>query len=121
MPPLRHAHPADRAASPQQLLVPRMPGVTGPGVTAFRAVVTGLVQGVGYRYWAARQAQRLGVAGWVRNLPGGEVEVLAQADAGTLDVFAALLAEGPRHARVAGVQREAWQVDPALAGFRISG
>ena len=86
---------------------------------AIRATVVGIVQGVGYRYWAARQARRLGITGWVRNLPGGEVEVLAQGAPAAVDAFAGALADGPSHARVTAVHRSAQAVDPALSGFRI--
>ena len=92
-----------------------------PGVSATRAVVTGLVQGVGYRYWTVRQAHRLGIVGWVRNRPGGAVEVLAQGRPEALEVFVALLAEGPAPAQVAAVDRQPAAADPALTGFQILG
>jgi len=40
--------------------------------------VRGVVQGVGFRWSCVREAERLGVAGWVRNLPTGEVEIVAE-------------------------------------------
>jgi acylphosphatase len=68
--------------------------------------VRGRVQGVGYRASAAYEARRLGLAGWVRNLPDGTVEAAARGDGAAVDAFVAWLAEGPRGARVTGVDVE---------------
>lgn len=70
---------------------------------AFLAVVHGRVQGVGFRYCAIHEANRLGVRGTVRNIAGGDVEVLAEADEAALALFAAWLKEGPAGARVRSV------------------
>jgi acylphosphatase len=72
-------------------------------VIARRAVVHGDVQGVGYRWWTAREAQRLGVRGWVTNRDDGTVEVHAEGDAASVDALVSALHEGPRWARVARV------------------
>ena len=48
------------------------------GLAAFHARISGSVQGVGFRYYACREAMRLGLSGWVRNLPDGDVEVMAR-------------------------------------------
>lgn len=64
------------------------------------AIVSGRVQGVGYRASTAHEAQRLGLVGWVRNLPDGSVELEAE---GPPDQVAALLGwcdRGPPAARV---------------------
>lgn len=82
--------------------------------------ISGRVQGVGYRYFVCRAATRLGIDGCVRNLPGGDVEVVA---CGTEEQLAALLAElrsGPQLARVRGVV-EAPAAWPAhRTGFNIA-
>ncbi len=70
---------------------------------ARRAVVHGDVQGVGYRWWTAREAARLGVSGWVANRDDGTVEVHAEGDPAAVDALVAGLYEGPRHARVTRV------------------
>jgi acylphosphatase len=87
-------------------------------VPAFRYTVTGRVQGVGYRYFALRQAEALGVTGFARNRPDGSVEVVAE---GSEDVLAQLeetLREGPAFCTVTGVEREA-VVPRGDSGFHI--
>lgn len=71
-----------------------------------RYTVTGEVQGVGFRWAAQGEADRLGVVGRVRNRRDGAVEILAQGDDGAMDAFAAWLERGPRAARVADVDVE---------------
>lgn len=58
-------------------------------MTRLTAVVSGQVQGVGFRYWVRQEAQSLGLAGWVANLPDGTVEVVAE---GPLETCESLLA-----------------------------
>jgi acylphosphatase len=65
--------------------------------------ITGRVQGVGYRYFAQEAAESLGVTGWVRNGWSREVEVEAQGDSATLDLFVGRLREGPALARVTDI------------------
>jgi len=83
-----------------------------------RFIITGRVQGVGYRYFACREAEALGVTGHVRNLPDGSVEVVAEADRERLEAFAGRLREGPPFGRVEGMERSAI---PAVGerGFHI--
>jgi acylphosphatase len=81
-------------------------------------VIQGRVQGVGFRYFVMREAQALGLAGWVRNLPDGCVEVLAAGEVGLVDALEGRLWHGPPHARVTAVEgREAEPV--AATGFRV--
>ncbi len=72
-------------------------------MTARRAVVQGRVQGVGFRYFAVRAARELGVAGWVRNLPDGSVETLAEGEAAAVERYLDKLRRGPSASRVDGV------------------
>jgi len=73
------------------------------GVIRRRLVVRGAVQGVGFRWACAEEAERLGVRGWVRNLPGGPVEVVAEGEPGAVDALVAWANEGPSFARVTAV------------------
>jgi acylphosphatase len=65
-----------------------------------RWVVSGRVQGVGYRVFAARAARSLGLSGGASNLDDGRVEVFAEGPQHALERLEALLHEGPRHGRV---------------------
>jgi len=85
-------------------------------VVAAHLVITGRVQGVGYRIWAKREARRLGLRGWVRNLSNGDVEALAIGDAAQIDAFVEACHTGPGMARVAGVRR-APAADDGTAAF----
>jgi acylphosphatase len=60
---------------------------------------------VGFRYSAQREAESLGLTGWVRNLPSGEVEGVAQGDPQALEDFMSWLGQGPSHAVVREVER----------------
>jgi acylphosphatase len=69
-----------------------------PQVITWEVVVTGHVQGVGYRYFAQAAAQSLGVTGWVRNeWDGGVRAVLQHADKGVLSRMVVALKHGPPH------------------------
>ncbi len=66
----------------------------------FRAVVTGAVQGVGYRAFARSTAMSLGIVCIARNLPDGSVEILAESSPDRLSKLKQALRAGPPHARV---------------------
>ncbi len=72
-------------------------------MTSRRAVVSGRVQGVGFRFFAERAARELGVRGWVRNLPDGSVETVAEGETDAVDRYLSRLATGPRSSRVDSV------------------
>ena len=63
-------------------------------------LISGKVQGVGFRNFTQRNARQLGVNGYAKNLPNGKVEVVAEGDKSQLDALIALLKRGPRFARV---------------------
>lgn len=83
---------------------------------ALRLRIEGRVQGVGYRRWAVETARRLGLTGWVRNLPDGAVEVLAVGYPAALEAMAEACAKGPAAAAVARVERYTAQDDGGV-GF----
>ena len=74
-------------------------------MAAYRYLVRGRVQGVGYRYFVLREAEGLGVTGFARNLPDGSVEVVAEGDDPLLATLEERLRKGPSFAKVAGVER----------------
>ena len=71
--------------------------------TGRRFLVTGRVQGVGYRAFAQHAARVTGVTGWARNLADGDVEVHANGSPSQLDDFEARLRQGPRWGEVRSV------------------
>jgi acylphosphatase len=80
-----------------------------------RYVVAGLVQGVGFRWYVARHARGLGLAGYARNLADGRVEVVASGgDGAALARLEELLRAGPAHARVDSVEVEDQADDPQI-------
>jgi acylphosphatase len=60
---------------------------------------------VGFRYFVARQAGRLGIRGYAANLPDGSVEVVAQGDFEALHLLETAIGRGPEHARVSKVEK----------------
>jgi len=66
--------------------------------------VEGAVQGVGFRWFVLREAHRLGLRGWVSNLPDGSVEVVADGAAAFLAELQRALARGPSAAQVSNVE-----------------
>lgn len=83
----------------------------------FKALVRGRVQGVGFRYSVEQVADGMGLLGWVRNLPSGEVECVAEGPKAKLEELAAYLREGPPAARVEAVDLEWEPPRGGLGGF----
>jgi acylphosphatase len=89
-------------------------------IIARRFLVRGRVQRVGFRYFAEEMARIEGINGFVRNLPDGRVEVLAEGDAESVVRFERAIRRGPTGARVDDVETES--LEPAgLVTFRIKG
>jgi acylphosphatase len=84
-----------------------------------RLRIEGRVQGVFFRASAAEMATQLGVTGWVRNLPDGSVEVLAEGDKKALDALTAWCRQGPPHARVARVQLQSEEFKDEFRNFNV--
>jgi acylphosphatase len=78
----------------------------GSDLARLRLLVHGRVQGVFFRQAAAEEARSLGLRGWVKNLPNGDVEMVAEGPRRELKILAAWANQGPRMARVTGVEEE---------------
>jgi acylphosphatase len=86
---------------------------------ARRYVITGRVQGVGFRWYTHDAAAREGIHGWVRNLADGSVEVVAEGEAEALFRFEAAVRRGPGGARVEDVAVEDHAPAQRTTGFEI--
>lgn len=91
-----------------------------PPLPAVRMVISGRVQGVSFRYFTRREAQRLGLVGQVRNLPSGEVEVRAQGEAEALELFRQRLRHGPPASRVDDIVESPLAAPEEWQGFEIT-
>jgi acylphosphatase len=91
-----------------------------PDLETRRYVVSGRVQGVGFRWFVEREAAQLGMTGWVRNCDNGDVEVLATGSADQHRGLRPRLQEGPRAARVDHVSESKAPLLTAHS-FRIEG
>ena len=76
-----------------------------------RLIIRGDVQAVGFRQWMVEQAQRLGVAGWVRNRSDGTVEALVAGDTAAVEELLRACRRGPRLAHVASIEEELVEPD----------
>jgi acylphosphatase len=88
-------------------------------IVARRYVITGRVQGVGFRYFTEAQAAGTGVHGWVRNLPDGSVEAFVEGERQAVDRVEAALRRGPAGARVEEVLVEDVPPTHRATGFSI--
>ena len=86
---------------------------------ARRYVISGRVQGVGFRFFTEAAAAREGVHGWVRNLPDGRVEIAAEGDAESVERFERQIQHGPPGARVSHVQRDEELPEGRQSGFSV--
>jgi acylphosphatase len=84
-------------------------------------LINGRVQGVGYRFFAERWANQLGICGYVKNLWDGNVEVYAIGTSASLEELKRHLADGPRSARVTGVEESDAPVEKRYNRFMIEG
>ncbi len=86
---------------------------------ARKFLVSGVVQGVGFRYFVQRAAARHQVHGYVKNLADGRVEAFAQGGAGSVESFGKDLATGPTFSRVEQVEEIVLDPDRTYSSFRI--
>jgi len=80
-------------------------------------LIRGRVQGVWFRESMRREAERLGVTGWVRNTPDGAVEAVVQGPAEAVDALIEWTRSGPPMARVDGIEIEASETHDQLNEF----
>jgi acylphosphatase len=90
-------------------------------VERLHGVVLGDVQGVGFRYFLMREAQRLGLRGWVRNRDDGTVEFVAEGSRADLELLKQAAAQGPRLGRVDRVDAQWSAAVGNLDGFDLTG
>ncbi len=86
---------------------------------ARKFVLTGLVQGVGFRYFTQRVAARYQVRGYVRNLDDGRLEAFAQGPANSVEAFKHDLIAGPQFSRVEDVEETVLEPIKEYSAFRI--
>jgi acylphosphatase len=82
-----------------------------------RLVISGRVQGVGFRIWIVEHARELGLSGWVRNRLDGSVEALVAGDIAAVEEFLRLCRRGPRMAEVVSIEEDLAD-PPEHFGFR---
>lgn len=97
-----------------------MPTNSSPeGEVALTAIITGRVQGVGFRQFVQVQAHQLGLIGWARNLADGSVEVVVRGPRPAVDALRVKLLVGPRFAYVANVSEDWISRDDVPPHFEI--
>jgi acylphosphatase len=83
-------------------------------------LVSGEVQGVGFRRFTEATAQALELTGWVRNLRDGRVEAIASGDEAVLDKFKAALEQGPKFSSVSGIESKDVKAAQSYDGFVVT-
>lgn len=86
---------------------------------SFRIIISGLVQGVGYRYFCYKKAVQYGITGYVKNLYNGNVEVLAQGNESLIKDFIGELKIGPHYASVKSVNTDEMESEKVFEDFSI--
>jgi acylphosphatase len=86
---------------------------------ARRLVISGRVQGVGFRYFTQNAAVREGVTGWVQNLPDGRVEAFVEGDEDAVTRVERAIRSGPPGARIENVYMQDEEAAGTLKGFTI--
>ena len=88
-------------------------------IVARKFLVSGNVQGVGFRFFAQRVAARHQIRGYVKNLDDGRVEAFAQGVEKSVEGFKQDLSAGPRFSRIDDVEEIVLEPNPAFSAFRI--
>lgn len=79
---------------------------------AYRIVIKGIVQGIGFRYFTRMAANRFTISGWVRNCPDGSVEIHCEGEESNLQHFLAEIRKGP-----SGLKVDTFEIKETSAGF----
>jgi acylphosphatase len=82
--------------------------------------IEGRVQGVCYRMFAAEEAESLGLTGWVKNLPDGAVEIVAEGEETDLRQFLDICRRGPPAAHVTRISEEYGEPTGSFGSFRVA-
>jgi acylphosphatase len=93
--------------------------VTAPAARRIEASVRGRVQGVGFRYFVRREANRLDLSGWVSNEADGSVRVVAEGPQPALEALLQSVTDGPEGARVDDVSVQWGDARGGLQGFGV--
>ena len=89
-------------------------------IHAWNIKVLGRVQGVGFRYSTRREAEHLGLTGWVRNTSDGSVEIFVQGEDLPLESFTSWLKQGPSYSHVRNIVKTPVAVQSGLYSFDIT-
>ena len=89
-------------------------------IKRIRVTISGRVQGVGFRYFTQREGERLGLVGWVKNLPNGDVEAEAEGNEAQVDAFVKAIRRGPLGSRVLSFQIVEIPANHRDVGFDIT-
>lgn len=106
-------------ACPEPVERPEVLGYNGRMRVARRFVLSGRVQGVGFRYFALDAARREGLNGFVSNRDDGSVEAVAEGESDSLDRFERALRQGPSRSHVERVMVDEVTPDQGNTGFVI--
>jgi len=90
-----------------------------PMKVARKFIISGVVQGVGYRFFTQRAAAEHQIVGYVRNLENGDVEVVAEGELQQMEDFKRKLMEGPRFSVVKNVEEIVLEPTGNYSSFRI--
>ena len=88
-------------------------------MASLHLIVTGRVQGVGFRWFVRETARRVGLAGWVCNLPDGSVELAAEGDEESIALLRRGVSAGPSGAEVQEVRDAEGDVGPLTKPFSV--
>jgi acylphosphatase len=88
-------------------------------IKTYRFIVSGRVQGVGFRYFVEEKAKKFGIMGYVKNTPDNKVEILCQAGELRLDLFFDEIKKGPTFSNVSDIIKETVETGEILDSFTI--